>query len=65
MFQKASDIADFLHSVDRKSCAVLKSDVTQGYIAAYPADALHNIFAVVYRDFLVDKFGVVLCGNGI
>ena len=55
LLQEPADIADFLHSVDRKTHIVLESDVPHGNIAAYFTDALNKIAAVVDGDFPADK----------
>ena len=53
------DIADFLHSVYRKTHIVLECDVTQGHIATDFPDALNKIFTVIYDDFPAYE---VVCG---
>ena len=60
LLQEPADIADFLHTVYRKSHAVLESDVTHGNVAADFPDALNKITAVVNHKLFAYKVRIIL-----
>ena len=60
LLQEPADIADFLHTVYREACVVLKRDVTHGNIAADFPDALYHIAAVVNHKLFADKVRIIL-----